>query len=106
MLQLPEAKRLEEVGKTDNLNYCLYHRIIRHSIRNFYIRKDKIHALVDTNMIKLQRTKEDICQYIHHKIWRVGNPCYRWSCSLFEGRNEGDLRTKKQHVCNAISTAA
>jgi len=27
-LKLPEAKRPEEVGKTDNLNYYLYHRML------------------------------------------------------------------------------
>jgi len=27
-LKLPEARRPEEVGKTNNLNYCLYHRML------------------------------------------------------------------------------
>ena len=27
-LKLPEGRHPEEVGKTDNLNYCLYHRML------------------------------------------------------------------------------
>ena len=32
-LKLPEARRPEEVGKTDNPNYCMYHRMLGHPTR-------------------------------------------------------------------------
>lgn len=54
MLKLSEAKHPKETGKVDDFNYCVYHRIINHHTKNYYIVKDKIHALVDTNIIKLQ----------------------------------------------------
>ena len=38
-LKLPEVRCLEEVGKTDNLNYCLYHRMLGHPIKSCYIFK-------------------------------------------------------------------
>jgi len=33
-LKLPEARRPEEVGKTDNPNYCLYHRMLGHPTKS------------------------------------------------------------------------
>jgi len=39
-LKLPEIRRLEEVGKIDNLSYCLYHRMLEHPTKNCYIFKD------------------------------------------------------------------
>jgi len=34
LIELPESKRSEEVGRTDYPKYCEYHRIIGHSIEN------------------------------------------------------------------------
>jgi len=39
-LKLSEARRPEEVGKTDNPSFCLYHRILGHPTKNCYIFKD------------------------------------------------------------------
>jgi len=39
-LKVLEARRPEEVGKTDNLNYCLYHWMLRHPTKSCYIFKD------------------------------------------------------------------
>ena len=39
-LKLPETKCPEEVGKTDDPNYCLYHIILRHPTKSCYIFKD------------------------------------------------------------------
>lgn len=52
MLKLAKVKCFEEIGKIDDSNYCLYHRIINHSIKN-YILKGKIQVLVDANAVKL-----------------------------------------------------
>jgi len=32
LIELPKSKRSEEVGRTDDPNYCEYHRIIGHPI--------------------------------------------------------------------------
>jgi len=34
IIQLLEPKRLERVGKTANPKYCLYHRMVNHSLKN------------------------------------------------------------------------
>ena len=33
-LKPPEARRPEDVGKVDDPNYCLYHRIVGHPAKN------------------------------------------------------------------------
>lgn len=53
MLKLSEAKCLEEVGKPDNPNYYIYHKINSQLSKNCYIQKEKIQALVETKVIKL-----------------------------------------------------
>jgi len=39
-LKLPEARRPDEVGKIDDPNYCLYHRMLGHPTKSCYIFKD------------------------------------------------------------------
>ena len=53
-MKLPEARRPEEVGKSDNLNYCLYHRMLRHSTKSCYVFKDILQVLTDAEVLKLR----------------------------------------------------
>jgi len=53
-LKLLEAKCPEEVGKIDNLNYCLYHRMLRYPTESCYILKDVLQALMDADVLKLR----------------------------------------------------
>ena len=48
-----EARRPEEVGKTDNPNYCLYHKMLGHHTKSFSIFKDILQALIDAEVLKL-----------------------------------------------------
>ena len=52
-LKLSEARRPEEVGKTDNPNYCLYYRILGHPTKSCYIFKDIFQPLIDVEVLKL-----------------------------------------------------
>jgi len=52
-LKLVEARRPEEMGKTDNPNYCLYHRILRHPTKSCYFFKDILQILIDAEVLKL-----------------------------------------------------
>jgi len=52
-LKLSEARRPEEVSKTDNPNYCLYHMILGHPTKSCYIFKDILQALIDAEVLKL-----------------------------------------------------
>ena len=58
--KLPEAKRPEEVGKTDDPNYCLYHRMIGHPTKNCYIFKDVLQALIDAEVLKLRPEQKKV----------------------------------------------
>ena len=53
-LKLPEVKRPEEAGRTNDLIYCLYHRMVHHPTTRCYILKDKIQAMVDAGVLTLK----------------------------------------------------
>ena len=53
-LKLPEPKRPEEVGKTNDPNYCLYHMMVGHPTKSCYIFKDVLQALIDAEVLKLR----------------------------------------------------
>ena len=52
-LKLSEVRRLEEVGKTNDPSYCLYHRMLGYPIKNCYIFNDILQALIDAEVLKL-----------------------------------------------------
>ena len=56
-LKLPEARRPEEVGKTDNPNYCLYHRMLGHPTKSHDIFKDIVHTLIDAGCSSSARSR-------------------------------------------------
>jgi len=53
-LKLPKIRRPEEVGKTDDPSYCLYHRMLGHPTKNCYIFKDVLQALIGAEVLKLR----------------------------------------------------
>ncbi|KAG8377423.1 hypothetical protein BUALT_Bualt08G0031400 [Buddleja alternifolia] len=53
LIDLPEAKRLGEVGKTNNPKYCPYHRLVGHSIEECFILKERIKSLIKNGDIEL-----------------------------------------------------
>ena len=53
LIELPECKRPEDIGKVDNPNYCKYHCIIGHPIQKCFIFKEKIMKLAKENKINL-----------------------------------------------------
>lgn len=55
-LQLPEPKRPKDVGKIDDSNYCLYHRLISHPIEDCWVFKDWIEKQYKTGAITLSRS--------------------------------------------------
>ena len=52
-LQLPDSKRPAEANKTDDPNYCPYHRIMGHTIEECYVFKDWLERKVKAGEIKL-----------------------------------------------------
>ena len=59
-LKLPEDRRPEEVGKTDNPNYCLYHRMLGHPTKSCYIFKDILRALINAEVLKLRPEQKKV----------------------------------------------
>src|SRR3954464_12499324 len=53
-LKLPEPKNPEDVGKTDDSRYCLYHWRLGHPTKNCWSLKDKLQALVDAGALRLK----------------------------------------------------
>src|SRR3954465_10710764 len=53
-LKLPEPKNPEDVGKTDDSCYYLYHRGLGHPTKNCWSLKDKRQALVDAGTLRLK----------------------------------------------------
>ena len=53
LIELPECKRSEEIGKVDDPNYCKYHHIISHQIQKCFIFKELIMMLNKERKIDL-----------------------------------------------------
>jgi len=53
-LKFTEARRPEEIGKTDNPNYCLYHRMLGHPGKSCFVFKDILQVLIDAEVLKLR----------------------------------------------------
>ena len=53
LIELPECKRLEEMGNVDDPNYCKYHRIISHPIQKCFVLKELIMELAKERKIDL-----------------------------------------------------
>ena len=53
LIELPECKRPEEIGKVDDPNYCKYHRIISHPIQKCFVFKELIMKLAKERKIDL-----------------------------------------------------
>jgi len=53
-LKLLEVRHPEEVEKTYDPIYCLYHWMLGHLTKNCYIFKDVLQALIDAEVLKLR----------------------------------------------------
>ncbi|KAA0056396.1 retrotransposon gag protein [Cucumis melo var. makuwa] len=63
LIQLPECKRPEQVGKVDDPNYCKYHRVISHLIEKCFVFKELILRLAREKKIELDL--EEVAQTNH-----------------------------------------
>jgi len=59
-LKLPEARRPEEDGKSDNPNYCLYHKMQGHPTKSYYVFKDIFQALINAKVLKLRPEQKKV----------------------------------------------
>ena len=59
-LKLSTIRDPEEVGKVDDPNYCLCHRMLGHPIKNCHIYKDVLQALIDVEVLKLRPEQKKV----------------------------------------------
>ena len=53
-LKLPDVRRPNEMGRTNDPNYCLFHRMVHHPTNKCFVLKDKIQDLVDAGVLTLK----------------------------------------------------
>ena len=53
LIEFPECRRPEDMGKVDDTNYCKYHRIIGHPIQKCFVFKEQIMKHAKENKIDL-----------------------------------------------------
>ncbi|XP_059316492.1 uncharacterized protein LOC132067311 [Lycium ferocissimum] len=51
LIELPEMKRPNEAGRTNDPNYCKYHRLVGHPFEKCFVFKDKVMQLANENKI-------------------------------------------------------
>ncbi|KAA0032132.1 retrotransposon gag protein [Cucumis melo var. makuwa] len=66
LIQLLECKRLEQVGKVDDPNYCKYHWVISHLIEKYFVLKELILRLAREKKIELDL--EEVAQRNHGTV--------------------------------------
>ncbi|XP_065637351.1 uncharacterized protein LOC136070820 [Quercus suber] len=54
LIELPECRRPQDIGKVDDPNYCKYHHIIGHPIQKCFVFKEQIMKLAKENKIDLE----------------------------------------------------
>ena len=52
--KLPEPRRPDEVGRTNDPNYYLFHRMVHHPASRCNVLKDKIQALIGVGILTLE----------------------------------------------------
>ena len=57
LFELPEMKRRDEVGRSDDPKYWKYHRLVGHPIKKCFVFKDKIMDLAREGKIELEDEK-------------------------------------------------
>ncbi|PIN05644.1 hypothetical protein CDL12_21814 [Handroanthus impetiginosus] len=60
LIELPQPKRQEEVGKTNDPKYCKYLQVVSHPIEKCFVFKDKIMALAKDKKIVLNTEDEPL----------------------------------------------
>ncbi|KAA0053336.1 retrotransposon gag protein [Cucumis melo var. makuwa] len=66
LIQMPECKRPEQVGKADDPNYYKYHQVISHPVEKCFVLKEPILRLAHEKKIELDL--EEVAQTNHATI--------------------------------------
>uniref|UniRef100_A0A2N9GU49 Retrotransposon gag domain-containing protein n=1 Tax=Fagus sylvatica TaxID=28930 RepID=A0A2N9GU49_FAGSY len=116
VIKLPECKRPEEMGRTNDPKYCKYHRVVSHTVEKCFVLKDLILRLVKEEPQenadiedKLSSEGEGWTLLTHRKSRKQHNPKSRVtyareqrqrSCSMIprKGRVMDNLKTQHKKI--------
>jgi len=59
-MKLPDARRPNEIGRTNDPKYCLFHRMIHHPTDKCFVLKDRIQALIDSGVLTLKSEQKKV----------------------------------------------
>ena len=59
-LKLLEIRRPNQVRRTNDPNYCLFHRMVHHHTSKCFVLKDKIQALEDVGVLTLKSEQKKV----------------------------------------------
>ncbi|MQL91945.1 hypothetical protein Taro_024564 [Colocasia esculenta] len=54
LLTLPRLRRPSEADRVDEPNYCLYHRMLGHSIEDCYVFKNEVQKLIQSRLVTMR----------------------------------------------------
>ena len=79
-LKLPEVRRPNEVGRLNDPNYCLFHRMAHRHTSRCFVLKDKIQALVDAGVLALKLEQKIVtANMVTLNFWDLSeDDCSRW----------------------------
>jgi len=55
-----EVRQREEMGRTNDPSYCLFHIMVHHPTSRCFVLKDKIQALVDAGVLALKSEQKKV----------------------------------------------
>ena len=59
-LKLPEIRRPDEVERTNDPDYCFFHRMAHHPTSMCFVLKEKIQALVEASVLTLKSEQKKV----------------------------------------------
>ena len=84
VIKLPKYKCQEEMGHTNDLKYCIYHRVVSHLVEKCFVLKDLILRLSKEGKILLDL---DETAKANHATFAIGSPISMKSPTPMEVRS-------------------
>ena len=71
-LKLPKVRRSNEMRRTNDFNYCLFHKMVHHPTCKCFVLKNKIQALMDASVTpRFPKYRIRVVTMTNRYSWRV-----------------------------------
>ena len=98
-MKLSEARHPNEIGRTNDPKYCLYHRMVHHPTDKCYVLKDRIQALIDAGVLTLKTEQKKVTANMvtleFGKAPKVTVPDGTYSCLLYTSPSPRDRQKSR-----------